>query len=101
LVPKLPSKPSTNLGAIHPEKLQDPIPVFHHVGVYAYRPHVLTTYVSHPVCQLEENEGLEQLRFLHVGVPVRCVEVDARSRFFWELNNPSDVPLIEAALEAL
>jgi 3-deoxy-manno-octulosonate cytidylyltransferase (CMP-KDO synthetase) len=32
------------------------------------------------------------------GVPVRCVEVDGQGRVFWELNNPEDVPRIEAVL---
>jgi len=86
---------------IDPGKVNDPIPVFHHVGVYAYRPDALAQYVAHPVCDLEVLEGLEQLRFLHAGTPVRCVEVDARGRVFWELNNPTDVPRIEAALAAL
>ena len=44
---------------------------------------------------LELAEGLEQLRFLENGIPVRCVEVEARGRAFWELNNPSDIALIE------
>lgn len=86
---------------IDPGKMPEPIPVFHHVGVYAYRPEALAAYVAHPVCQMETLEGLEQLRFLHAGTPVRCVEVDARGRVFWELNNPSDVPRIEAALSAM
>lgn len=86
---------------IDPGKLPDPLPVFHHVGVYAYRPDALAAYTATPVCDLETLEGLEQLRFLHAGVPVRCVEVDARGRVFWELNNPTDVPRIEKALEAL
>lgn len=86
---------------VDPGKLPDPIPVFHHVGVYAYRPEALATDVATPVCQLETLEGLEQLRFLHAGIPVRCVEVDARGRVFWELNNPTDVPRIEKALEAM
>ena len=86
---------------IDPGKVEEPIPVFHHVGVYAYRPEALAAYMAHPVCQLELLEGLEQLRFLHAGTPVRCVEVDARGRVFWELNNPTDVPRIEAALEAM
>ncbi len=81
-------------------KLPDPVAVFHHVGVYAYRPPALRAYAASPVCQLELLEGLEQLRFLHSGTPVRCVEVDARGRQFWELNNPIDVARIEAALEA-
>lgn len=70
-------------------------PVFHHVGVYAYRPSALAAYPRWPVGALEEQEGLEQLRFLEQGRPVLCVEVDARGRQFWELNNPEDVPRLE------
>ena len=73
-------------------------PVFHHVGVYAYRPAALTAYPTWPVGPLEQLEGLEQLRFLENGRMVLCVEVDARGRQFWELNNPSDVPLIEGMM---
>lgn len=85
---------------IAPGALPDPIPVFHHVGVYAYRPAALQSYAAAPVGPLETLEGLEQLRFLSAGMPVRCVEVEARGRLFWELNNPEDVARIEAALEA-
>ena len=77
-----------------------PTPAFHHVGVYAYRPKALLAYPDWPVGPLETAEGLEQLRFLENGRPVLCVEVDARGREFWELNNPSDVARIEAILRA-
>jgi 3-deoxy-manno-octulosonate cytidylyltransferase (CMP-KDO synthetase) len=77
---------------------EEPTPVFHHVGVYAYRPSALAAYPSWPIGPLETLEGLEQLRFLEQGRPVLCVEVDARGRQFWELNNPSDVSIIEAML---
>ena len=70
-------------------------PVFHHVGVYAYRPDALAAYPGWPVGPLETLEGLEQLRFLENGRHVLCVEVEARGRQFWELNNPEDVPKIE------
>lgn len=75
-----------------------PTPVFHHVGVYAYRPAALAAYPAWPIGPLETLEGLEQLRFLENGRPVLCVEVDPQGREFWELNNPSDVPVIEAML---
>ncbi len=71
------------------------LPVFHHIGCYAYRPDALRRYATLAPGTLEQAEGLEQLRFLEHGIPVRCVEVDARGRAFWELNNPSDIPLIE------
>lgn len=83
---------------IDPDALPDPVPVFHHVGIYAYRPEALSRYAATPPCQLELLEGLEQLRFLHAGVPVRCVLVEGRGRVFWELNHPADVARIEAAL---
>jgi 3-deoxy-manno-octulosonate cytidylyltransferase (CMP-KDO synthetase) len=75
-------------------------PVFHHVGVYAYRPAALSAYPSWPIGPLETLEGLEQLRFLEQGRPVLCVEVQSRGRQFWELNNPSDVAVIEAMLSS-
>ena len=74
------------------------VPVFHHVGVYAYRPAALSQYMSWSEGVLERNEGLEQLRFLENGERVACVEVDARGRVFWELNNPVDVARIESVL---
>lgn len=77
----------------------DRIPVFHHVGLYAYTPSALSRYAQFKPGPLEKLEGLEQLRFLENGVPIRCVEVSAEGRVFWELNNPEDVPRIEAALK--
>lgn len=73
-------------------------PVFHHVGVYAYRPEALAAYPGWSIGPLETLEGLEQLRFLENGRAVACVEVEARGRQFWELNNPEDVPRIEAMM---
>lgn len=76
----------------------DPIPVFHHVGLYAYRPEALRLYAGLPPGALERLEGLEQLRFLEHGHRIAAVEVSAPGAAFWELNNPSDVPLIEEYL---
>ncbi len=74
-------------------------PVWHHVGVYAYRPDALAAYPSWTPGPLEDLEGLEQLRFLEQGRRIHCVPVDARGRQFWELNNPQDVALIEAMMD--
>ena len=78
-----------------------PTPVFHHVGVYAYRPEALLEYKSWPAGKLEQLEGLEQLRFLEAGRKILCVEVEARGRQFWELNNPQDVARIESMMAAM
>ncbi len=84
---------------IDPSKVKDPHKlVFHHVGLYAYRPDALRQYMSWTPGPLEGLEGLEQLRFLENGARVACVEVDARGRVFWELNNPGDVARIEAVM---
>lgn len=79
---------------------EEDTPVFHHVGVYAYRPAALLAYPEMAEGRLETWEGLEQLRFMENGVPVTCVEVEARGRQFWELNNPVDVARIESILAA-
>jgi len=85
---------------IDPGKVPDhDLPVYHHVGVYAYRPAALRAYTGWPAGRLEQLEGLEQLRFLEHGQTVACVEVDGRGRVFWELNNPADIPRIEQALK--
>jgi len=76
------------------------LPVFLHVGVYAYRRAALEAYAALPPTRLELLEGLEQLRFLEHGRPVRVVEVAAPGYDIWELNNPEDVAPIEAALAA-
>lgn len=73
-------------------------PVFHHVGVYAYRPKALAAYPTWQIGPLETLEGLEQLRFLEQGREVLCVEVQANGRKFWELNNPEDVTRLETMM---
>lgn len=83
------------------QPITSPVPVFHHVGVYAYRPAALAAYKTWQAGPLETLEGLEQLRFLENGHPIRCVKVNAQGRVFWELNNPQDIPRIEAALRDL
>lgn len=76
------------------------LPVYHHVGVYAYRPKALRAYAGWREGEIERLEGLEQLRFLENGHWVRCVPVEAKGKLFWELNNPEDIERIENALSA-
>jgi len=76
-----------------------PVPVFHHIGLYAYRPEALQQYLKWPEGVLEQAEGLEQMRFLENAHHVHCVEVEADGREFWEVNNPVDVPRVERALQ--
>lgn len=78
-----------------------PTPVRLHIGVYAYTPAALRLYRATPPTELERLEGLEQLRFLDSGVPIRVAEVAPPPWQIWELNNPSDVAPIEAALATM
>jgi len=77
---------------------QELSPVRLHIGVYAYRPQALAAYASTPPSELEELEGLEQLRFLAAGIPIAIVEVEPPPFALRELNNPEDVAPIEEAL---
>ncbi|WP_324806704.1 3-deoxy-manno-octulosonate cytidylyltransferase [Sphingomonas sp. LY29] len=76
----------------------DAIPVFLHLGMYAYRPHALVDYLAATPSTLEEVEGLEQLRFLDIGLPVSVMQMDPLGWDSIELNNPSDVGAIERIL---
>lgn len=70
-----------------------------HLGVYAYRPAALAAYAALEPSPLELCEGLEQLRFLESGQPIRLVNFPALEWDCIELNNPEDVPAIEAVLQ--
>lgn len=69
-----------------------------HLGLYAYRPAALQAYAARGPVSLELQEGLEQLRFLDAGLPVGVAVCPAPAWEMIELNNPGDVPLIEAQL---
>lgn len=70
-----------------------------HLGVYAYRPAALVAYAALEPSPLELCEGLEQLRFLESGQSIRLVNFPALEWNCIELNNPEDVPAIEAVLQ--
>lgn len=52
-------------------------PLFHHIGLYAYRRAALERFVSLPPAALEKREKLEQLRALADGMTIRAAVVDA------------------------
>ncbi len=47
---------------------------FKHLGFYAYRKAALDSFCLWPESALEQSERLEQLRFLHHGVPIHVAE---------------------------
>lgn len=80
--------------------LENAANVFLHLGVYAYRRSALREYARSGPSTLEELEGLEQLRFLDRGIRVGVVVCPTPEWDLMELNNPEDLPAIEAALLA-
>lgn len=51
-------------------------PLYHHVGLYAYRRDALARYAAAPVSPLEKRESLEQLRALSLGMHIEVGIVD-------------------------
>lgn len=52
-------------------------PLYHHIGLYAYRRAALARYVALPPSPLEKRERLEQLRALEAGMRIDVAVVDA------------------------
>lgn len=52
-------------------------PLFHHVGIYAYRRDALTRFVGLPPSPLEMREKLEQLRALEANMSIAVARVDS------------------------
>ncbi len=50
-------------------------PLWHHIGVYAYRRPALARFVSLDESPLEQREKLEQLRALEAGMHIGCAPV--------------------------
>ena len=52
-------------------------PLFHHVGIYAYRREALARFVALPPSPLEMREKLEQLRALEANMSIAVARVDS------------------------
>jgi len=73
----------------------DPLPVFRHIGLYVYRHDVLKQYLALPPTELELIEGLEQLRALEHGIPIKVVQVDYRGRSHCAVDSQADIDYVE------
>ncbi len=83
--------------AVIPFRRRAEAPVYRHIGIYGYRRDTLADLVALPEGVLERTEGLEQLRALENGIPIRVVPVDYRGRTHWSVDSPAD----QAAAEKL
>lgn len=62
-------------------------PVYHHMGLYAFRYDFLMTYAALPETPLEQVECLEQLRVLEHGYQIRVCLTQGKSL---EINTPEE-----------
>lgn len=71
-------------------------PLYHHIGVYAYRPAALARFVGLAQGQLERRERLEQLRALENGmrIDVACVDTVPLG-----VDTPADLERARALLQ--
>ncbi len=85
--------------SVRPERtinmLMDLKGCYRHVGVYAFQREMLLQVASLPASPLEEREGLEQLRFLEQGIPIRVVK---RPGPFQSVDTPADIARVERFL---
>ncbi len=72
-------------------------PLWHHVGVYAYRREGLRRFVSLPASPLERRESLEQLRALEAGMRIGCARVAAPP---FGVDTPDDLARARRVLAA-
>ena len=64
------------------------VPVFHHLGLYAFRQDFLETYTQLLSTPVEQCEGLEQLRVLEHGYTIRVCQT---ATGVVEVNTPEDL----------
>lgn len=74
-------------------------PLYRHIGLYAYRYPALERYISLSPTPLEKLEGLEQLRVLENGQPIRVVLVDYKGYAHASIDSPEDVTRVERLIE--
>ncbi len=71
-------------------------PLWHHIGLYAYRRAALEKFVSLPESPLESREKLEQLRALEAGMRIGAAQVDHAP---FGVDTPSDLEHARIILE--
>ncbi len=81
-------------------QIPDParLPVFRHIGLYVYRYATLKQYLALPQTELEQIEGLEQLRALEHGIPIKVVQVDYRGRSHCAIDSQADIDYVKTII---
>jgi 3-deoxy-manno-octulosonate cytidylyltransferase (CMP-KDO synthetase) len=81
------------------DKTVKPLPVYRHIGLYVYRYTVLKKYLKLHPSPLEMTEGLEQLRALENGIPIKIVTVDYKGRTHWAVDSQEDIDIVEKIID--
>lgn len=76
-------------------------PVFRHLGLYAYRLDALKRFDAAPPSRYEVLEGLEQLRFLEMGLAIQTVEMAPPSHAMSGIDTMDDVAVAEKLIARL
>jgi 3-deoxy-manno-octulosonate cytidylyltransferase (CMP-KDO synthetase) len=66
------------------------IPVYKHIGVYAFRKDALLQFTQWNIGKLENTEMLEQLRYLENGISIKMVETETNNV---GIDTPDDLEL--------
>jgi 3-deoxy-manno-octulosonate cytidylyltransferase (CMP-KDO synthetase) len=70
-------------------------PMWHHIGLYAFRRAALRRFIALPPTPLEQRERLEQLRALEHGMRIDVALVDSQ---IFDINTPEDLARARALL---
>ncbi len=70
-------------------------PLWHHIGIYAFRRTALARFVALPESPLERRESLEQLRALEAGMRIACARVEHAP---FGVDTPADLDRARADL---
>lgn len=72
-------------------------PLWHHIGIYAWRRSALARFVALPEGVLEQREKLEQLRALEAGMRIACAQADHAP---FGVDTPADLERARSIIEA-
>ena len=79
---------------VHPSRTRQ-LPLWHHVGLYAYRRETLDAFLAGRGGELERQEGLEQLRLLELGVGIAVGRIEDHAP---GVDTPADLARCERVL---
>lgn len=79
----------------------DVSPVFQHMGLYGFKRSALEKFCSLPQGHYEQLEGLEQLRLIENGIPIRCIPIEVEAgKLQSGIDTPEDLERAESLLRS-